>query len=170
MRTRSLLLLPLVISGLGAALRGEPVPGNDSAVDFINTREAVWFDHKHPEIVEGYPFGRSDAANNAALDKVFTFTDVSKDFFLRNKRYLAEGDWYVVEWFYGATSARTGAEQIEASLCFGRIKDQKLIEWIEYFDDSVGEMQMAGVLPLYDPGEEPFPWPRATYQRRSYRP
>jgi hypothetical protein len=137
---------------------------------FINTLEPVWFKHKSPAIKESYPFGQSDAANNAALDKVFDFAEVSKDSDIRNKRYLAEGDWYAVEWHYHATSVATGRKQVESSLCLAQVKDRKLVWWIEYFDDTVGELQMKGDLPLPPPSEAPTPWPRQATLRRPYRP
>lgn len=158
-----------LLTVLAAALRAE-VPTADSATTFINTVEPVWFNHKSPAIQESYPFGRSDAANNAALDKVFDFTKVSKDGEILNKRYLAEGDWYAVEWHYHATSVATGRRQVESSLCLAQIKDQKIVWWIEFFDDTVGELQMAGKLPLPPPAEEPAPWPLQSTLKRPYRP
>lgn len=145
-------------------------PATDSATVFINTREAAWWKHKSPEIQEAYPFGHSNAANNAALAARPNAKSVSKDWFLRNKRYLAEGDWYVVEWHYGATSVATGQKQLESSLSFAQVKDQKLATWIEFFDDTVGELQMAGKLPLPAADEEPLPWPAQATLSRVYRP
>ena len=75
-------------------------------MDFVNHREEFSFNHKHPQIDEGYSFGRSDQANNARLDQ---------------------------------------------------IKDQQLIAWIEFSDDTVGAQQIAGGLPLYDLQSAPFP-------------
>ena len=170
MRLTALFAVSLFPILLASSVRAEPVPGNDSAVDFVNQREALWFNYKSPAIDEGYPFGRSNAANNARLDSLFTFTDRSTDYYIRNKRFIVEGDWYVVEWFYGAKDARTGAPQMEGSLCFGQIKDQMLVSWIEFFDDTVGEMQIAGEFPLYGPTADPFPWPATTYRQRVYRP
>ena len=43
----------------------------DSATTFINTRENVWYKYKSPDIQEAYPFGRSNRAHNAELDKIF---------------------------------------------------------------------------------------------------
>jgi len=145
-------------------------PATDSAAVFINTREAAWFKHKSPEIQEAYPFGHSNAAHNAALDARPNAKSVSKDWFLRNKRYLAEGDWYAVEWHYGATSVATGQKQVESSLSFAQVKDQKLATWIEFFDDTVGELQMAGKLPLPAAEEGPLPWPAHAALSRVYRP
>lgn len=152
-----------------AALQAEPAAA-DSATTFINTRENVWYKHKSPAIQEAYPFGRSNAAHNVELDKIFDFNKVSKDSDLRNKHYLAEDDWYAVEWNYSATSVATGRKQLESSLCIAQIKDQKIVWWIEYFDDTVGEMQMAGKLPLPPSTEEPNPWPKKSTTVRPYRP
>ncbi|MBC7366591.1 MAG: hypothetical protein H7343_07240 [Undibacterium sp.] len=168
-RLARFLPLALLACALAPALPGQVSPA-DSATTFINTVEPVWYKHKSPAIQESYPFGRSDAANNAVLDKLFDFSKVSKDGDILNKRYLAESDWYAVEWHYHATSVATGRKQVESSLCIAQIKDQKMVWWIEYFDDTVGELQMAGKLPLSPPTEEPAPWPLQATLKRPYRP
>ena len=167
-----IVILAGVFSVLAWAASGgaENRAGTDSAAVFINTREAAWFKHKSPEIQEAYPFGHSNTAHNAVLAQRPEAAPVSKDWFLRNKRYLAESDWYVVEWHYGATSVATGQKQVESSLCFAEVKDQQIVKWIEFFDDTVGELQMAGKLPLPAAAEEPGPWPALAVLGRVYRP
>ena len=150
--------------------RGAETTAADSASTFINTRENLWFKYKSPAMREAYPFGRSDAANNAKVDQIFDFSKVSKENELRNKHYLAEGDWYAVEWNYSATNVTTGRKQVESSLCLAQIKDQLIVQWIEYFDDTVGELQMEGKLPLPPRTEEPTPWPLQAAITRPYRP
>lgn len=163
-------VLLAALGGAVAATLQAQVPPADSATTFVNTIEPVWFNHKGAAIQESYPFGRSNAAHNATLDKIFDFSKVSKDWAILNKRFLVEGDWYVVEWHYHATSVVTGRKQVESSLCLGQIKDQKLVWWIEYFDDSVGILQMEGKLPLPPATEEPMPWPMEAKLKRPYRP
>jgi hypothetical protein len=38
--------------------------------------------------------------------------------------------------------------QLESSLCFVRVREQRIATLIEFFDDTVGELQMAGQLPF----------------------
>ncbi len=158
---------------LGGVLRAaDPVDftAQNSAQIFINTREAEWFNFKSDDIKESYPFGNSDKANNDKLSKLLDMSKVSTNSDLTNKHYIAEGDWYAVEWFYHATNVPTGNRQVEASLCLAQIKDQKMVRWIEYFDDTVGEQQIAGKLTLYAENEMPFPWPAQAQVKRVYRP
>jgi hypothetical protein len=164
------ILLCLLIAAVARTSAQTETKTTDSATSFINTRENVWFKYKSPAIQEAYPFGRSNAAHNAELDKIFDFNKVSKDSDLRNKHYLAEDDWYAVEWNYSATDVVTGRKQKESSLCLAQIKDQKIVQWIEYFDDTVGELQMAGKLPLPPATEAPNPWPLDAKMTRTYRP
>jgi len=166
---RHSLTLTVLLALCAGPLGAESSPAN-SATTFVNTRENEWFKYKHSDITELYPFGRSSAAHNKVLDKLYDFGKVSKDSDLRNKRYLVEGDWYAVEWHYLATSVATGKKQVESSLCIAQIKDQQIIVWIEYFDDTVGELQMAGKLPLSPDTEDPAPWPVKAKLKRIYRP
>ena len=158
-------LLSLGTIGLAAA------DGNPGAArEFVARFGPTWFEHLHDDIQSAYPFGRSNKANDAKIAKVFDVNTVSRDVALTDEHYLYDGDQYAVQWFYHATFVQTGAKQVECTLAFGRVQDGQLIEWREYFDDAVGELQAAGALPLYAPGEEPFPWPRQAQIRRPYRP
>lgn len=175
----SVLSLPVIVLLAGSAVylfagiapdsAKIPGPEGSSATHFINTREARWFDYKSPLMKEAYPFGMSDAKNNALLDQSYDFSKISKDNLLSNKSFLAENDWYAVEWHYSATSVATGKKQRESSLCLGQVKDGLLVWWIEYFDDTVGELQMTDQLPLPAPTDEPMPWPAKAKLKRPYR-
>ena len=163
-------LLPalLLFSALAVTVADENTAG--AARTFIAAHGPRWFEHLHPEIQSAYPFGRSTQAHDAEIAKGFDINTVSRDVSITDEHYLYDGDWYAVQWFYRATFVKGGAKQQESTLAFGRVQDSKLIEWKEYFDDAVGELQAEGKLPLYAPGEEPFPWPEGTKTRHSYRP
>ena len=49
----------------------------------------------------------------------------TKDWKLFNRHYLFDGDWYAVEWFYSATTIKTGGKQVESTLAFGHVQDGK---------------------------------------------
>lgn len=91
--------------------------------------------------------------------------DVSREFGLPtnekwrilNKHYAFDGQWFIVEWPFEAQDKKTGRMQREGTLAFGRIQDDQLIEWIEYFDGFVAHLQLAGALPLFGKDEMPFP-------------
>ena len=119
-------------------------------------------------IEESYPFGRSNKARDEEVAKAGEGT--STDWKLTNRHYLFDGDWYAVQWFYGATTIKTGKKQLECTLAFGKVQDGKLVVWDEYFDDVVGELQQEGKLPYYEPDETPFPWPAAATLKHPYRP
>ena len=159
-----------LLCGLAGSPAGAEPSAPESATTFINTRENEWYKYKSPMIEEAYPFGRSNAANNSKLAKAADGSEVSKDAGIRNKHFLAENDWYAVEWNYFATSVATGRKQTESSLCLAQVKGGQIVWWIEYFDDTVGELQMAGKLPLPPETEAPNPWPLKATITRPYRP
>ena len=121
-------------------------------------------------IEESYPFGRSNKAHDAEIAKLGETQGATKDWKLFNRHYLFDGDWYAVEWFYSATTIKTGGKQVECTLAFGHVQDGKLIVWDEYFDDVVGELEQEGKLEYYAPDEPPFPWPAKATLKHPYRP
>ncbi len=104
--------------------------------------------------------------------------DVSREFGLPtnekwrilNKHYAFDGQWFIVTWLFEAQDKKTGRMQREGTLAFGRIQDDQLIEWIEYFDGFVAHLQRAGALPFFGKDEMPFPWPDYDGTSRKYRP
>lgn len=121
-------------------------------------------------IEESYPFGRSNKTRDEEIAKGGGMETTTTDWKLSNRHYLFDGDWYAVQWFYSATTIKTGKKQLECTLAFGKVQDGKLVVWNEYFDDLVGELQQAGELPFYEPDEAPFPWPAAATLKHPYRP
>lgn len=159
----------LLLAGLCGLGVSEP-PVASTAQKFINTVEHEWYKQKHEDIQEWYPFGHTNKAHGALLKQRGPIAPVSKDWSITNKAYLAEDDWYAVEWLYHATDVATGKKQVEATLGFAQIKDRKIVLWIEFFDDSVGTQQISGSLPLFAEKDEPFPWPVIDPPQRVYRP
>jgi hypothetical protein len=121
-------------------------------------------------IDEAYPFGRSNKAHDDEIAKAGGMQTTTNEWKLWNKHFFFDGDWFAVEWFYGATTIKTGGKQIESTLAFGKVKDGKIIIYNEFFDDTVGEMEQSGILPLYTEDEFPFPWPAGAKIKHPYRP
>jgi len=158
------------VGALALAATDAAAPSGDNAAAFVATRGTKQFDYTHPQIEEAFPFGRSNAANDKKLEEAHAFGALTDFVALDHRHYITEGNRYVVEWLYHATWKKTGHSQVEASLCFGQVKDQQLYRWTEYFDDTVGELQDQGKLPLYLESEVNYPWPKNATISRVYRP
>jgi hypothetical protein len=87
-----------------------------------------------------------------------------------NKHYAFDGDWFAAEYLFQAEDKKTGQLQREGTLFFGRVKDDRLIVAIEYFDRLVKGLQHAAALPPFREDEMPFPWPDYDGVTRKYRP
>jgi hypothetical protein len=161
---------PAVLAFFLLALPSAGAANADDAETFIQNREPKRSDYQHPELKEAFPFGRSDLANDKKLAALGAFDALTDYEGLDHKHFIVEGNRYAVEWLYHATWKSTKNKQVEASLCFARVKDQLLISWTEYFDDTVGELQDKHLLPLYGDPKELFPWPSPTTTTRIYRP
>lgn len=159
-------LVSVVFPGPARLRADEKAP----ARDFIARFGEKWSDHFAAEYESAYPFGRSSRKHDEEISQSSTLAQASDHVTLTNKHYFFDGDWYVVQWLYGATMTRTGRRQTESTVAFGRVKDGKIVVWEEYFDDRVGELQFTDQLPLYGADEEPYPWPGAAKLKHPYRP
>lgn len=161
---------PLLLA-FGVAL---PATAPDSpARRFIAAHGDDWFNHKADDIREAYPFGWSDKANNDRIARELGPADPAANMTITRHHYVFAGDWYAVAWVYEAIHVETGRRQSESTLAFGRVRDGRLAEWREYFDDSVGARQLGQLpesLPAYAADEPPSPWPRAAGFQHPYRP
>jgi hypothetical protein len=126
----------------------------------------------HPDIQEAYPGGRSDRYQDAYVDRFLREFGLPPNTNWKeiNKHYAFDGDWFIVEYLFQAEDKKTGQLQREGTLFFGRIKDDRLIVAIEYFDRLVKQFQHAGALPPFREDEMPFPWPDYDGMTRKYRP
>ena len=159
-----------VLLALVPGARTQPPPSNDVAQQFIARTGDDALKFFADSIEESYPFGRSNKAHDAEIAKGGGMETITTDWKVFNKHYLFDGDWFAVEWFYSATTVKTGGKQLESTLAFGKVQDGKLVVWDEYFDDVVGELEQDGKLPLYDLDEMPFPWPAKAVLKHPYRP
>lgn len=150
--------------------RTQQTPEDGPAKRFIDRVGDASLDNFADTIDEAYPFGRSNKAHDDEIARAGGMQTITTDWKEYNKHYLFDGDWYAVEWFYSATTIKTGGRQIESTLAFGKVKDGKLVVWNEYFDDVVGELEQEGKLPLYQADELPFPWPAGAKIKHPYRP
>ena len=164
MMTAAILMVLLFPSRLVSAIDQGP------AERFIARFGEDWTNHFAGAYQSAYPFGRSNQNYDKKINQAATLDQASSQRTLTNKKYLFDGDWYAVEWIYGATAVKTGRRQSRSTLAFGRVKDDKLVVWEEYFDDQAGDLRVADQLPLYQPEEEPFPWPAGATIRHPYRP
>lgn len=173
MKSRTAWSVAVMAAGLLCMAVPSAHPGPDEAgaakkfIDRVGDDSLKYF---ADSIEESYPFGRSNKARDEEISKAGGMETTSTDWKLSNRHYLFDGDWYAVQWFYGATTIKTGKKQLECTLAFGKVQDGKLVVWAEYFDDLVGELQQEGKLPLYEPDEAPFPWPAAATLKHPYRP
>ena len=155
---------------LFALMPGGGAQEEGAAKKFIDSFGDTALSRFSDKIEEAYPFGRSNKARDEEIAKGGGMETTTTDWKVFNKHYLFDGDWYAVEWFYSATTIKTGGRQVESTLAFGKVQDGKLVVWDEYFDDVVGELEQAGQLPLYKPAEMPFPWPAGATLKHPYRP
>lgn len=149
----------------------DEAPSKD-AEEWIERWGDRWTERYHPDVDEQYPGGRSDRFHRqyvaeALMQRPDLATDDWKIF---NKHYMYDGDWFIVEWLYQSTHVATGKVQRESTVAFGKIEDDRLRIWIEYFDDMVGHYQWIGAMKMFELDEEPYPWPAETALRRAYRP
>ena len=142
------------------------------AEKWVNQWGEKWWQRYHSDIDSQYPGGRSNRNHDLYIQKALKDNPSGwEDWKVSNQDWLFDGKWFAVEWFYQATQASTGNVQIESTLAFGKIEDDHLIVWIEYFDDMVGRYQSIGAMKLFDKKKDiPFPWPKETRLKRKYRP
>jgi hypothetical protein len=169
--------LAYLTSDSGAAgARGEVGAGNSPGESLTRQWVERWGDKMteryHPDIQEAYPGGRSDRYQDAYVDRFLREFGLPPNTNWKeiNKHYGFDGDWFIIEYLFQAEDKKTGQVQREGTLFFGRVKDDRLIVAIEYFDRLVKEFQHAGALPPFREDEMPFPWPDYDGMTRKYRP
>jgi hypothetical protein len=162
----SLFLLAVGSIVLSAA---DTASSDNSARDFVALHGDEQFKYLSPDIIEAFPPGRSNGANDLLLKK---FPLITSDWKIENhhhKFYVYDGDHYAVQWVFQSKWKDNGSIQREGTLGFGIVKDGKLVSWEEFFDDSVGELQHDGKMKYYTASEEPYPWPAKPGYSRPYR-
>lgn len=169
--------LACLTSDSGAAgAPAEAGTGNSPAESLTRQWVERWGDKMteryHPDIQEAYPGGRSDRYQDAYVDRFLREFGLPPNTNWKeiNKHYAFDGDWFIVEYLFQAEDKKTGQLQREGTLFFGRVKDDRLIVGIEYFDRLVKQFQHAGALPPFLEDEMPFPWPDYDGLTRKYRP
>lgn len=170
-----LLVLPvaLALGGTAFAQTTEPKPMKvmtNVASEWIPLYGETWWDYYHPDWEGFFPGGRSNRFHELYLAKVRRNNPLTVDWRIFNRKYVYDGSWFAVEWFYRATHVEDGFQQWEATLGIGRIKEGKMVLWTEYFDDNVGNLQRVGLMPFYEPDEAIMPWPKGAVLKLPYRP
>lgn len=173
MTNRYFILIFLLGLGMSAANAQEQNREEGIAEKWIAEWGEKWWERYHDEVDSQYPGGRSNKYHDSYIQEALKkMSDQAwTDWKISNRHYLFEDDWFAVEWFYQASQPSTGLVQLESTLAFGRIEDDHLRVWIEYFDDMVGKYQSIGVMKLFDKENEvPYPWPKDTQLKKKYRP
>jgi hypothetical protein len=167
------LFTTLLLAGLASSRFAETSAADstdDSARKFAMAHPGEeQFKFLSPHIVEAFPPGRSNAANDEALKK---FPLITSDWSFEpknNKFCVFEGDHFSIQWIFESKWKDNGTIQREGTLAFGTVKDGKLTSWTEFYDDSVGELQHDKKMNLYTADEEPYPWPAKPGYSRPYR-
>jgi hypothetical protein len=176
MQSTSVLVFALLIFGFACPAMAESNASSRATPESVRKWIEKWgdkFDQRyHPSYQSQYPGGQSNRHHDAYLKNVFRKSEwpANINWKIFNKAYSYDEDWFIVEWLFQAEDKKTGKLQREGTLAFGRIENDQLIMWIEYFDGFVAPLQRAGALPLYAEDAEPFPWPAPTATTRKYRP
>ena len=171
-RHQSIVFLLLIHVIPTVAQHEDSVSYEGIAEKWVNEWGEKWWERYHKDLDSRYPGGRSDQSHDLFVQEVLKKNPSGwEDWKVSHQDWLFDGNWFSVEWFYEATHIKTGKKQIESTLAFGKIEDDHLIIWIEYFDDMVGRYQSIGAMKLFDKDEDtPFPWPDETKLKRKYRP
>jgi hypothetical protein len=154
----------------------ETPPQNPSQESITRQWVERWHDNmadrSHPDIQEAFPGGRSNRYHDAYVANFLREFGLPTTTNWRqiNRQYAFDRDWFVVEWLYQAEDKKTGRLQREGTLFFGRVKDDRLIVSIEYFDRLVKGLERVDALPPFRADEMPFPWPDYDGLTRKYRP
>ena len=166
------LLVFLLLTNSLFAQQEEKLLNGGIAENWVKTWGEKWWERYHPNVDAQYPGGRSNLNHDLYIEEALKENPSGwEDWKVSNQDWLFEGKWFAVEWFYEATQTETGKRQIESTLAFGKIEEDHLIIWIEYFDDMVGRYQSMGAMKLFDKEKDiPFPWPKETGLKRRYRP
>ncbi len=164
--------LSLIVLALAGGAFADEAAREEAVQNWIDQWAETFWERYHPDYDSQYPGGRSNRFHDIYVNEVLSRLPqpAISSFEISNRHYMIDGDWFVVEWFYDATQDSTGWKQRESTVAFGKIVDDRLKIWIEYFDDMVGRYQRIGVLPLYADDEMPYPWPQTDELWRAYRP
>ncbi len=159
----------LLVIAVGSRTAAAPATLEGEAREFVAAHDLDGinqFKFLSPDIVEAFPPGRSNAANDERLKK---YPPASTDWKIEDAHFIYEGDHYAVQWIFQSKWKDNGSIQREATLAFGVVKGGKLVSWTEFFDDSVGELQHDGKMGTYTEKEEAYPWPAKPGMSRPYR-
>ena len=106
-------------------------PPESAAKAFIDRVGDKLLDYFSDDVVEAYPFGRSNKARDEEIAKGGGMQTTTKDWRLYNKHFLFDGEWFAVEWFYSSVYIKSGARQVESTLAFGKVRDGKIAVYNE---------------------------------------
>jgi hypothetical protein len=142
---------------------------NDSAKWIPVFGDNIWAQY-HPDWQGWFPGGHSNRFHELYVKTKWDRHPITDKWIVSNQDWVFNGEWFAVEWFYRASYTDDGFQQWESTLGIGRLKDNKLVSWTEYFDDSVGNLQHLRLMPVYDITEPVFPWPAKASLHLPYRP
>jgi len=173
--------IPKILAAGLTALLAAALPAQESKPGLLSTvtdDSAVWLplygermmEYYHPDWQGWFPGGRSNRFHEQYAQGVWQRAPSTRDWQLLNRTYVPDGEWFAMEYFYRATYTADGFRQWEATLGVGRLKEGRLVLWMEFFDDSLGNLQRLRLMPLFGEQEPVYPWPVKAVLSLPYRP
>lgn len=166
----AVLFMALSAYPLSASEEADKPYHGDDAETWASHYGEEWFNYFSKDAMLWFPGGRADYYHNLWISKVFGANPTTKDWTITNRHYVFDDNVYAVEWFYEATYLDDGFTQMETTLAIAFIKDNEIVRFYEYFDDSVGTLQKAGLMPKFDRDGMITPWPKGAWMKVPYRP
>ncbi len=157
-------------AGAYAADKPEMTVITNDTSEWIPLYGEDWFNYFHPDWMGWFPGGKNNAYHDKRVQARWAENQITKDWTIFNKSHVFDGEWFAVEWFYQATYLSDGFTEWETTLGIGKLKEGKLVLWIEYFDDNVGKLQKLGLMPFPDKDEPVYPWTAKAKINLPYRP
>lgn len=160
---RGALLLAAVLA-LAGACRQPAEEGRLAVEELVRRHATAWETGDtallrrvvHEDAVIAYPRRRLDRAG--WIRELASFSEAHTDTRIYVHRILVDGQGFAVEWQFATTERASGVRTAVSDAIVGRVRDGRIVEWKEYLDARVPELQRRGELPLEE-GAEPFPWP-----------
>lgn len=116
----------------------------------------------HKDVVFAFPGNRFSKAQLVNMFKQYQSEKREIKIYL-GEPFLYDGKKFATAYQFAATDRETEKRQAVGTGVVGRIKDGKIIEFKEYYDEEVAVLQYAGKLPL-DEGQV-SPWPASVWLR-----
>ena len=163
----ALLVLPAACSpgsGDAPSARSDDEPDRREVVALVHVHARAWETGDtasmsrilHEDARLAYP--RRRLGKREWIEDLAEFSSRHVDTRVYVHAVVVDGSDFAVEWQFATTDRETGIRTAVGDAIIGAVRDGRIVEWKEYLDGRVPELQRQGRLPL-DEGLEPFPWP-----------